>query len=62
MLRHCLSVLSPDERDLLLRYFRDDSPIARTALANEKGVSRANLSVRICHIKNKILDRLTART
>jgi DNA-directed RNA polymerase specialized sigma24 family protein len=61
LLRHCLAVLTGEERALLQRYYRDDSSAARQMLAKENGLSREHLSVRIFAIKRKILERLKHR-
>jgi RNA polymerase sigma factor (sigma-70 family) len=56
-LEHCLSRLSPEDRELILEYYRGDGATKienRRRLAKRLGLSANALSIRACRIRNKV--------
>lgn len=56
-LRHCLSVLKSDEKQLILQYYRAqgaEKKKFRRELAEELGITMNNLHVRVYRIKNTL--------
>lgn len=54
-LRHCLSLLPPDQRDLVLRYHQGDNNIRnRKSLSDEIGIPMNALRIRVHRVRRKL--------
>jgi DNA-directed RNA polymerase specialized sigma24 family protein len=54
-LRHCLALLEPDQRDLVLRYHQGDNNIRnRQALAGQLGIPMNALRIRVHRVRRRL--------